>query len=82
MEPVRFSGSHSSEQHTFNHNFRDCLNPLCPCSLEIESPSHFFLNCYYFTDIRKTLFNELLSVDGNIFNRSDNEIVEVSLYGN
>ena len=20
--------------HKFRHNFQDCLNPLCPCSLE------------------------------------------------
>ena len=50
----------------FNHDFRDCVNPLYTCSLQIESPSHFFLLCHYFTDIRKTLYNELLSVDENI----------------
>ena len=29
-------------QNKFNHNFRDCVNPLCPCSLEIESTFDFF----------------------------------------
>ena len=28
-------------EHKFNHNFRDCMNPLCPFSLKVES-SHFF----------------------------------------
>ena len=28
--------SHLNE-HKFNHNLRDCVNPLCPCSLEVES---------------------------------------------
>ena len=41
----------------------------------------FFLHCHYFTDIRKTLFNQLQSVDENILNQSDHERVELLLYG-
>ena len=62
-----------------NHNFRDCVNSLCPCSLEIESPLDFFLDCHYFTDTQKTFFNEKLSIDKNTLNQSDNEIVELLL---
>ena len=51
------------------------------CSLEIESLSHFFLHCHYFTNIRSTLFSELQSVDVNIAKFSDNEIVDLLLYG-
>ena len=57
------------------------MNPLCPCSLEVESSSHFFLHCHYHIDIRKTLFHELQSIDENILNQSDNEIMELLLYG-
>ena len=74
----RLGMSHQN-QDKFNRNFRDCVNPLCPCSLEIESRSHFFLHGYYFKDIQKILFNELLSVDKNILNQSDNEIGATSL---
>ena len=28
--------------HKFNHNFRDCINPLCWCSLSVENNVHFF----------------------------------------
>ena len=66
-------------QHKFNHSFRDCLDPLCSCSLEIESPLEFFRYCHYFTDVRKTFFNEKLSVDENTLNQSDNAIVEILL---
>ena len=52
------------------------MNPLCPCSLEVKSPFHFFLRCHYHIDIRKTFFYELQSDNGNILNQSDNEIVE------
>ena len=51
------------------------MNPLLPCSLEVESSSHFFLHCHYHKDIRKTLFHELPLVDENILNQSDHEIV-------
>ena len=62
-------------------NFQDCINPLCTCSLEIKSLSHFFLQCHYFTSIRSTLFREYESVYANIVKFSDNEIVDLLLYG-
>ena len=34
-------------EHRFNHNFENCINPLCTCSLETETISHFFLHCHY-----------------------------------
>ena len=33
---LRVGLSHLNE-HRFRHNFQDCLNPLCSCSLEVES---------------------------------------------
>ena len=50
------------------------------CTLQVEPVSHFFLHCHYFTDIRKTLFNELQSVDENILNQTDNETVELPYF--
>ena len=44
--------SHLNE-HRFRHNFKDCMNPLCSFSLEVENTLHFFLDCYHFRD-RKT----------------------------
>ena len=35
---LRLGLSHLDE-HRFNHNFQNCINPLCHCSLEIESTS-------------------------------------------
>ena len=67
-------------QHKFKHNFQDCLNPLCLCSLEVESVSHFFLHCHYYSNICSTLLNELQSIDINLLNQEDDIIVEVLLY--
>ena len=33
---LRIGLSHLNE-HRFNHNFKNCINPLCTCSLEVES---------------------------------------------
>ena len=59
---LRLGLSHLNE-HKFNHNFKDSVNHLYSCSLEVESVLNFFLRCHYFADIHKTLFHELQSVD-------------------
>ena len=80
LTKLRLGLSHLN-QHKFNHNFQDCLNPLCSCSLEVESVSHFFLHCHYYSSIRSTLLNELQSIDINLLNQEDDIVVEVLLYG-
>ena len=63
-------------EHKFQHNFQDCVNPLCSCSLEVDSLSRFFLHCHHFTNICATLLDDLQSVDGNIPSFSNNGLVE------
>ena len=46
-------------EHRYNHNFQDCNNPLCRCSLEPESNSHFFLCCHHYTVLHTDLMNGL-----------------------
>ena len=77
---VRLGLIHLNERK-FKHNFQDCANSLGSCSLEIESLSHFFLHCHYFTNIRSTLLDDLKSVDANIPSFSDNELMDLVLYG-
>ena len=43
--------SHLNEQR-FNHNFHECINPLCSCINDTESNSHFFLRCCHFNSLR------------------------------
>ena len=42
-------------EHKFNHNFQNCINPLCSCGMDIESTSRFFLHCPLFDVKRITL---------------------------
>ena len=36
-------------KHRFKHNFENCINPLCTCSLEVESAKQFFLRCHHYS---------------------------------
>ena len=71
----RFQLSHLND-HKFNHNFRDCINPLCLCSLSIENNIHFFLHCHHFSLQRHTLMNNIKSIDKDI-NGTDTDLVNI-----
>ena len=54
---LRLGVSHLHE-HKFDNNFKDRVDHLCSCSLEVGSVSYFFMHCHYLIDIQKTNFNE------------------------
>ena len=58
---LRLGLSHLNE-HIFNHYFQSYINPLCSCSLEIESITHFLLHCHHLSTIRSTLLNSINEV--------------------
>ena len=76
---LRLGLSHLNE-HKFNHNFENCVNPLCTCNLEIESTSLFFLHRNHYNNIRSTLLNQLKSLDRNILKLSDTTLTNLILY--
>ena len=78
---LRVNLSHLRE-HKFRHNFLDTINPLCSCSLEIESTKHYLLRCPTYSRIRKTLIDNLSELIGPLSNLSDKKLVELLLYGN
>ena len=79
LATLRLGLSHLNN-HKFNRNFDDCVNPFCTCSLEPESTSHFFLH-YHHNTIRSILFKDLNSVDKNLFKLSEIELALILLYG-
>ena len=78
---LRLGLSHLNE-HRFNHNFEDCINPLCLCSLKVESKAHFFVHCHNFVNIRNTILSKLNSISCDISNCSDRSLTKLILYGN
>ena len=73
--------SHLNE-HRFN--FQSSINPLCSCSIPIESTTHFLLHCHHFSNIRSTLLNSINEVLGSITkisDLSDCALVKILLFG-
>ena len=52
-------------EHKFGHCFRDILNPLCLCSIEVETTAHYFLRCHFYNANRSALVNELNEIDSS-----------------
>ena len=77
---VRVELSYLNE-YRFNHNFKNCVNPPCTCSLEIESTFYFILHCMHYNNICTTLLNELKSLDGNILKLLDTTLTNMILFG-
>ena len=61
---LRLEFSHLNE-HRFRHNFEECVNPLCYCSLKTEDTEHYLLHCHHFTPLRINLMN---SVNSGLYN--------------
>ena len=79
---LRLGLSHLNE-HKFRHNFQDCLNPLCSCSLEVETTNHYFLHYHYYNDIRKILLDTVIEITNICLSDfSDETLVNLLLYGN
>ena len=68
-------------EHRFRHNFQDCMNPLCSCSLDIEDTSHYLLHCHHFSQHRIDLMNSVNSIYENFDSLSDNNKKDVLLFG-
>ena len=78
---LRLGFSHLCE-HKFKHNFRDRLNLLCSCSIEVEPTSHYFLLCHSFDVLRATLMNDLSNIDSDLLTLRDENFTNILLYGN
>ena len=68
---LRLDFSHLNE-HRFRHNFKECVNPVCSCSLEIEDTSHYLLHCHYFTLYRIELMNSVKLICENFESMTGN----------
>ena len=78
---LRLDFSHLRE-HKFKHNFRDTLNLLCSCSIEVESTSHYFLRCHFFDALRAALMNDLRNIDSDLPTPGDENLTNILLCGN
>ena len=67
--------------HKFRHGFNDLIDPFCPCSMEVESTEHFFLQCHYYINERIDLMNELQNLNINVNSFSESSLINLLLFG-
>ena len=77
---LRLGYSHLRE-HTFRHNFHDTVNPLCFCSLDHETTSHYLLCCRNFSSARLALMNDLNLINPTISQLNETALANIPLYG-
>ena len=77
---LRLGLSHLNK-HKFNHGFLDTVNPMCSCSTEDESVSHYLLRCPNFIQQRVHLMNEIRRLNPNLLLEDDNVLSSILLYG-
>ena len=78
---LRLGLSHLQEDK-FKHNFQDTVNPLCSCSIEAESTSHYFLRCHFFDTLWATLTEDLRNTDSHLRTPRNENLTNILLYGN
>ena len=77
---LRLDFSHLNE-HRIWHNFQECMNPLCSCSLDIRGTLHYLLHCRHFLHFRNDLINSARSVSDDFESFHDNVKKDILLYG-
>ena len=76
---LRLGLSHLRE-HKFKHSFQDSINPLCSCSLDVESTIHYFLHCPQFTIERHTLLNAISPIDNKLLDSNESNLIQHFLF--
>ena len=78
---LRLGLSHLRE-HKFKHIFQDSINPLWNCGHDIESKTHYLLDCPLFVNEKSTLFSTLSSLDCTLLDNTDSSLTQTLLFGN
>ena len=61
LTTLRLSFSHLCE-HKFRHGFKDTLTPLCSCSIEAETTTHYFLRFLFYNSKQTTFINDFIFI--------------------
>ena len=68
-------------EHKFRQGLKGTLNPLYSCSIEVESPTHYFLRCHFYNSNRATLMNDLENIPIPLPTVSYNDLISLLLHG-
>ena len=78
---LRLGLSHLRE-HKFKHSFQDTLNPLCNCGMDVESSTHFLLQCPSYINERCTVMSNLNRINPQISQTPLQLLTNTLLFGN
>ena len=76
------SGLSHLNEHRFEQNFKNCINTLRTCSLEVESTKHFCLHCHYYPALRISFLKDLNSISPQFSLLPEDVFLKTLLYGN
>ena len=62
------------------HNFKDCINPICVCGLEIETTTHFLLHSPLFQSATQSPLTNIKKIDESILKKHEELIMKTLLY--
>ena len=68
-------------EHKFEHDVQDSLNLICTFGNNIETSTHFHLQCLHYSYERSALLNYIRNIKRDIFDKNDLQITETRLYG-
>ena len=77
---LRLGLSHLRE-HKFKPSFQDSINPLCSCSLDVESTIHYFLHCPLFTIEIPPVLNTISQIDNKLLASNESNFIQLLLFG-
>ena len=63
-------------EHKFKQCFQDSINPICSCSLDVESTIHYFLHCPLFTIGRHILLNVISQIDNKLLDSNESNLIK------
>ena len=69
-------------EHKFKHSFQDTLNLLCSCGMDVESSTHFLLQCPSYINERCTLMSNLNRINPQISQTSLQFLTNTLLFRN
>ena len=67
--------------HKYKHSFQNYLNPLCLCSNEIETSTHYLLYCPNYINQRMTLLKKIKIINCSISESSDAAATKILPFG-
>ena len=67
-------------RHIFRHNFADCANVLCSCSIKPETTLQISLHWHNLLNLRKELFDKIKLLDETLLQLNEESLLTVLLF--